>query len=78
MKKNILNENFSRNEELIERGTGLFIYKNKRKIYDLSQSSGVLLFGHNHKNFKLSLKNILSKKSPFLQNQIYIQLNYLS
>lgn len=62
MKKNILNENFSRNEELIERGTGLFIYKNKRKIYDLSQSSGVLLFGHNHKNFKLSLKNILSKK----------------
>ncbi len=62
MKKNILNENFSRNEELIERGTGLFIYENKRKIYDLSQSSGVLLFGHNHKNFKSSLKNILLKK----------------
>ena len=62
MKKNILNENFLRNEELIEKGSGLFIYKDKKKIYDLSQSSGVLLFGHNHNNFKTSLKSILSKK----------------
>ena len=62
MKKNILNENFQKNEELIERGSGIFIYKNKRKIYDLSQSSGVLLFGHNHNIFKLSLRDILSKK----------------
>ena len=62
MNKDILNENFQRNEELIDIGKGLFIYNNKKKFYDLSQSSGVLLFGHNHNNFIKSLKNVLSKK----------------
>ena len=62
MKKNILNENYQRDKDLIEKGNGLFIYKKKKKIYDLSQSSGVLLFGHNHNNFKSALKNILLKK----------------
>ena len=62
MNKDILNENFQRNEELIDTGKGLYIYNNKKKFYDLSQSSGVLLFGHNHNNFIKSLKNVLSKK----------------
>ena len=32
MNKDILNENFQRNEELIDTGKGLYIYNNKKKI----------------------------------------------
>jgi len=62
MQNNILNENFQRGDFSSEKGKGLFIFKKNKKIFDLAQSSGVYLFGHNHSSYQNSLKSLLKKK----------------
>lgn len=61
-KKMIFNENFLRGYEDFNYGKGIYICSNRKKIFDLSQSSGVLFLGHNHSNFTKSLKNIVKNK----------------
>ncbi len=63
MQNNILNENFQRGDFSSEKGKGLFIFKKNKKIFDLAQSSGVYLFGHNHSSYQNSLKSLLKKKN---------------
>ena len=62
MKNNILNENFQRDDIFCEKGKGFFIFRENTKLFDLSQSSGVHLFGHNHFSYQNSLKSLLKKK----------------
>ena len=62
MKNNILNENFQRNDFFCQKGKGIFIFEKNRKLFDLSQSSGVYLFGHNHSSYQNTLKSLLKKK----------------
>ncbi len=62
MSKKILNENFQKDRKHYNYGQGIYIYKNRKKYFDLSQSSGVLFLGHNHNNFKKSLKSIIKNK----------------
>jgi len=62
MKNTILNENFQRNDFFYEKGKGFFIFRKNKKLFDLSQSSGVYLFGHNHFSYQNPLKSLLKKK----------------
>ena len=79
MSKTILNENFQKDRKHYNYGQGIYIYKNRKKYFDLSQSSGVLFLGHNHNNFKKSLKSIIKNKiSISSKPNSYSEKNYLN
>ena len=77
MKNTILNENFQRNDFFYEKGKGFFIFRKNKKLFDLSQSSGVYLFGHNHFSYQNSLKSLLKKKLQLHLNQMFTHRNFL-
>ena len=52
---NLLNERYNGNY-FVDKGIGPYIYLNKKKYFDLSFGSGVLVLGHNSKVLKKSLE----------------------
>jgi glutamate-1-semialdehyde aminotransferase len=53
-------------ELITEKAKGNFLLINKKKIFDLSMHSGVLLLGHNHKIFRTTLNDL--KKNCSITN----------
>ena len=69
MKNNIiLNEGYSKAKLIFDKASGNKILVNKKFLYDLSYSSGVVFLGHNHNIFKKSLKEFINKKISFFSN----------
>jgi glutamate-1-semialdehyde 2,1-aminomutase len=69
MKNNIiLNEGYSKAKLIFDKASGNKILVNKKFLYDLSYSSGVVFLGHNHNIFKKSLKEFINNKISFFSN----------
>jgi Glutamate-1-semialdehyde aminotransferase len=68
----ILNEKYDKNNKIFQKGVGNKIYLKNKILYDLSLCSGVLFLGHNHSNFKKSIKSYLKiNSSIFSEPNIY-------
>jgi glutamate-1-semialdehyde aminotransferase len=60
-------EKFLSSKKLItDKAKGNFVFINKKKFFDLSMHSGVLLLGHNHKIFRTTLNDL--KKNYSITN----------
>ena len=64
----LLNEGYTNNKYIFDRGMGSKIYIKKKKFIDLSFSAGSLLLGHNSKIFNQAIKDILKNKISIFAN----------
>ena len=62
----LLNEGYTDNRYIFEKGLGSKIYINNSEYIDLSFAAGSLILGHHSKIFKKSIKQIVNKKLSLL------------
>lgn len=69
MAKNLLlNEGYTNNKYIFDKGIGSKIFIKRKKFVDLSFSAGSLLLGHNSKIFNQAIKDILKNKISIFAN----------